>query len=411
MKSSQRAASAGQTLIGWGESPPAQPTGSPLPAPPTWLVPLTQQATLVATSITRDDPHALIGKTVGGGYVITAIIGSGGMGHVYLASNPRLAGREMAVKVLQPAFAARKESVARFIGEARSAAALRSAHIVDILDAGQFENGTHYLLMKHANGGSLDRLIERDGAMPFELAFTIIVQIAAALHAAHHHPVAIIHRDVKPQNILLEDTPGQPVRAMLADFGVAKLNDGAELTSARAILGSPGYLAPETLSDNGARKADARVDVYSLASTFYEMVCGSRPYKDHTMYALIQSAIENKPFLKPEELRSPLPVGWNSAIIKGLAHKPAQRTASAKDFVMESIGLPSGLDIVRRVAPMLLADGPSHDQATLVYGAVPLKPPNQPTTHQATFSLHAKLLIFLLAVGAVLIGSAAAAYL
>lgn len=321
------------------------------------------------------DPSSLIGTRVGAGYEIRRLIGAGGMGHVYAAVNERLGGRECAVKVVTPDPNMPASAMTRFLGEARAVTALADPNIVDVFDAGAFADGRPFLLMEYISGGSLADYVERRGALPFTEAFHIIAQVASALHAAHSYAPPIIHRDVKLENVLIEQRAGFPLRAVLTDFGVAKLGDAianGEKTGTMQMLGSPGYMAPEIVTGGGARDADARADVYSLATMMYLLLCGRLPYQGSTLYALIGQLMTNHPFPEPRELRAELPSGWNAVIMAALAHNREVRTPSVQAFVQQlAMGLPNGTEALLQVAPRLVDVRAGANDATVAAGMVP----------------------------------------
>ena len=365
------------------------------------------------------DPSSLIGTRVGAGYEIRRLIGAGGMGHVYAAVNERLGGRECAVKVVTPDPNMPASAMTRFLGEARAVTALADPNIVDVFDAGAFADGRPFLLMEYISGGSLADYLERRGALPFTEAFHIIAQVASALHAAHSYAPPIIHRDVKLENVLIEQRAGFPLRAVLTDFGVAKLGDAianGEKTGTMQMLGSPGYMAPEIVTGGGARDADARADVYSLATMMYLLLCGRLPYQGSTLYALIGQLMTNHPFPEPRELRAELPSGWNAVIMAALAHNREVRTPSVQAFVQQlAFGLPNGADALLQVAPRLVDVRAGANDATVAAGMVPAlraahsvhEEPRTPTPRRRSLVVAAVGLLIGAVVGVVVAGGIA----
>ncbi|MBP9089256.1 MAG: serine/threonine protein kinase [Kofleriaceae bacterium] len=317
----------------------------------------------------RWDPQSYIGQWVGAGYQIRRIIGAGGMGHVYAAVNERLGGRECAVKVMTPDPAMPAVALARFLGEARAVTALADRNIVDVFDAGVLADGRPFLLMEYISGGSLADYLSMRGVLTCAEAFQIIAQVAAALHAAHSYVPPIIHRDVKLENVLIDHRPGLPLRALLTDFGVAKLSaelSGVDKTGTMQMLGSPGYMAPEIVTGGGARDADARADVYSLATMMYRLVCGRLPYQGATLYVLIGQLLTNHPYPAPRDLRADLPSGWSAVIMDALAHNRALRTPTVEAFVQQlALGLPQGALTLAQLAPRMVAVRAAADDVTL----------------------------------------------
>lgn len=307
------------------------PLGNPLAAPPA---------------------DELIGRRCGG-YVIEALLGEGGMGKVYLATNPRM-GKRAAVKVILPEHSKSPQTVDRFLQEAKAAAQLDDPNIIDLLDASELDDGRAYLLMPFVEGTSLEELCERQVPLPLETVASILIQICSGLDAAHQH--GIIHRDVKPQNILVGPRQQREHFVRIVDFGIAKLLDphlaGKYKTQTMALMGTPGYMAPEQAG--GGRNIDARADVYAVAVVAYRMLTGRRPYLEEALFALIEAQVSNAPFPRPRELRPDIPVEWDEAIMAGLAGKPQKRLRSVREFALRlASGLPEGEQMLRALAPRL----------------------------------------------------------
>src|SRR6476661_1087322 len=206
---------------------------------------------------------------VGGHYTVERLLGQGGMGAVYLGRDVTL-DRPVAIKVIKPDVAANDVIRDRFLQEARSVAKLRHPNIVSVYSAGE-SNGLLYFAMELVEGESLRELMEKAGGrLPHNQAERIISEIALALDHAHSH--GLVHRDVKPDNILIEAKTG---KALLTDFGVARAAQaGAEhgLTQTGMIIGSPRYMSPEQISGDGS--IDGRADLYALALVGYELYTG-----------------------------------------------------------------------------------------------------------------------------------------
>jgi serine/threonine protein kinase len=307
-------------------------------------------ATAVSLSGARVDD--LIGKHCGG-YVIEALLGEGGMGKVYLANNPHL-GKRAAVKVLQSKLLFRSDIVDRFLQEARAAAHIDDPNIIDVLDANQLDDGRAYLLMPYVEGVSLEDLCERKGLMTLQDAAPILLQICSGLHAAHHH--GIIHRDIKPQNILVGRRRHLEHFVRIVDFGIAKLLD-PELarkneTHSMAVMGTLGYMAPEQA--RGEKKIDSRADVYAVGVVAYRMLTGRRPYMDESLFGLIGNHATNAYFPRLRELRPDLPLEWDEAIMEALANDKAERLTSVRELALRlARGIPEGEQMLRLLAPQL----------------------------------------------------------
>ena len=299
-----------------------------------------------------DLPAGLVGRSCGG-YRITELLGEGGMGQVYLGLNEHL-GKRAAIKVLLPSHSIRLRAESRFLQEARAAAQIDDPNIVDILDACEFADGRFYILMPFIEGCSLDELCDRMGPLPLEVAAEILLQICGGLDAAHRH--GIVHRDVKPQNILIGPRQQRQHFVTIVDFGIAKLLD-SELavgvhTESKAMMGTPGYMAPEQA--RGSRDIDARVDVYAVGTVAYRMLTGRTPYLDETLYGLIEKQITNAPFPSPRQLRPNVPPLWEQAILAALAIDRDRRLSSVREFAeLIARGIPKGDQLVRTLVPQL----------------------------------------------------------
>jgi hypothetical protein len=266
----------------------------------------------------------LVGQTLGQ-YQITAHLGRGGMADVYKAHHPSLK-RDVAVKVMLPHIASDEGFSVRFQREARAVAALRHPHVVHIYDFGQ-ENGIYYMVMEFISGGNLKALLqdvsEQGEQMALDDVLRITTQVGEALHYAHEH--GLVHRDVKPSNIML--TPGED--AILTDFGVARIVGGTRLTNSN-LVGTPAYMAPEQISESAT--VDRRADVYALAVVLYEITTGQVPFDADTPAAVIFKHL-NEPLPDPRLLRPELSGAFVGIIEKALAKDPEQRYQTVQEMV------------------------------------------------------------------------------
>ena len=279
------------------------------------------------------------------GYRIVRLLGSGGMGEVYLAEHPRLPRRD-ALKVLPAAVSADREFRERFHREADLAATLFHPHIVGVHDRGEF-NGQLWISMDFVDGPDAGQLLRRryPAGMPRDEAIAVLSAIAAALD--HAHANGLLHRDVKPANILLTDESADRRRVMLADFGIARpLNDISPLTATNTALGTIDYAAPEQLLD---LPLDGRADQYSLAATAFHLFTGSPPYRHSRPTVTISRHLSGTPpaigTLRPDlaDLDGPMMVA--------LSKDPAHRYPSCRQFVEALTASPGGADPADLPAP------------------------------------------------------------
>lgn len=262
---------------------------------------------------------SLIGQQFGP-YKITEKLGEGGMAVVYKGYQQSL-NRYVAIKVLRQELAQDEEFVARFRREALAVADLDHPNILHVYDAG-FVQGMYYIVMAFVDGGSLRDLVSQ-GPLEPEYALSIASQVADALHHAHQR--GIVHRDVKPNNILLS-RDGRP---LLSDFGIAKaLHESTGLTRTGMSIGTPEYMAPEQIQ---GQKVDARTDIYALGIVLYEMLAGWAPFSSTTpVAALYKQVNEPPPPLRQANISIP---AWMEAVVaKALAKSPLDRYQQASDF-------------------------------------------------------------------------------
>jgi len=275
-----------------------------------------------------DPLRAALERGLGAQYAVQRLLGRGGMGAVYLAREKALE-RAVAIKVLPPDAATDADSRERFRREARTAAKLTHPNIVPLYTFGDTE-GMLYFVMGYVKGESLGERMRREGKLPEEDVRRILGEVADALHYAHKQ--GVVHRDIKPDNILLEDDTGRP---MLTDFGVAKARaSGATLTEAGAVVGTPYYMSPEQAS--GARDIDGRSDLYSLGVMGYAMLSGRLPFEGDSFRDVIVQHVTQEPApltaLVPEAPRD-----LAEAVMRCLAKAPAQRWPDAQGL-REAIG-------------------------------------------------------------------------
>jgi serine/threonine-protein kinase len=300
-----------------------------------------------------------------GRYRLVELLSRGGMGEVWRAYDPTM-DRVVALKMLPPNFAADKVFQVRFRREARAAAGLDDPHVVPLYDFGEID-GRLYVTMRLINGSDLKSVLA-DGPLPPARSVGIIEQIASALHAAHE--IGLVHRDVKPSNILV----AKGDFAYLIDFGVAHAADDHTLTKAGEIIGTVAYMAPEAIG--AAVKTDARVDVYGLACVLYECLTGRPPFtSDWGMQGVIAHHLHTPP-PQPSTSTTDVPAAFDAVIVKGMAKNPDDRYQTAlelADAAEEALTHPvsvSGLDTGPAVGQPAIVDD---DTPTPLRPAEPLQ--------------------------------------
>ncbi|HEX5450641.1 MAG TPA: Stk1 family PASTA domain-containing Ser/Thr kinase [Gaiellaceae bacterium] len=261
----------------------------------------------------------LINRTFDERYVIKRKLGSGGMADVYLAEDQEL-GRRVALKLLNERHAADDQFVERFRREAQSAAGLNHPNIVSIFDRGRAE-GTYYIAMEYLDGRTLKELLVRNGPTPVPIAIDYSRQILGALAFAHRNN--IIHRDIKPHNVVV----GRDGRLKVTDFGIAR-SGTSQMTEAGSIVGTAQYLSPEQA--RGA-PVDPRSDIYSLGIVLYEMLTGKVPFTGDTPVEIAMKHLSQVPE-PPSKLRPDVPHDLDAVVMRALAKDPDQRYGSAEEM-------------------------------------------------------------------------------
>src|SRR5215217_1427315 len=285
------------------------------------------------------------GNIVDGRYVLGESLGSGGMGEVYLAHDEVLE-RDVALKVLRSQYAGDEEFAERFRREARSAAGLSHPNIVQIYDRGETEDGTSYIAMEYVPGGTLKEQIERRGPFGASETAAVGVQITDAIGAAHER--GVIHRDIKPQNVLVTASGDLKV----TDFGIARAASAVTSSASSAIFGTAGYISPEQALGEPVGPAS---DLYSLGVILYEMLTGELPFTADNSIAVCMKHV-NEPPLPPKILNPDIPDGMNALVLMLLAKHPTDRYGSALDLMsdLERVrdGLPPTLALQATTQPL-----------------------------------------------------------
>ena len=262
-----------------------------------------------------------IGLMIGGRYEVLEKIGTGGMSDVYKAMDHKL-NRLVAVKVLKQEFAENENFVSKFVVEAQAAAGLMHSCIVNVYDVGD-ENGIHYIVMELVDGITLKKYIEKKVRLSVKESVSIAIQVAMGLEAAHNNH--IIHRDIKPQNIIIS----KEGRVKVTDFGIAKAATSNTITS--NVMGSVHYTSPEQARGG---YSDAKSDIYSLGITLFEMLTGRLPFNGDTTVAIaIKHIQEDLP--SPKQFNSEIPISVEKIVLKCCQKSPDRRYQTASELIVD----------------------------------------------------------------------------
>jgi serine/threonine protein kinase len=288
-------------------------------------VPSWHEAHSLSEAASETDP--LIGSVIRGRYRLLYRLGTGGMSSVYLARS-MASDQLVAVKLLRPDLAQKSSQRDRFEREARAIHRIEHDNVVSVFDYGETESGLVFLVMEYVPGEALYKLMTR-GRVPVPLAVHIAQQVVAAL--AKVHEVGVVHRDLKPDNILLKPQAGRPVLVKVVDFGIAKIMDAQPLTGSQHIFGTPGYIAPEYIQSSNI---DGRADFYSLGVILYEMITGCLPYDYRYPADLLAKHLTEQP-VPPCDRGVQVPFLAEELILKCLEKDPSRRFAHAGELAEE----------------------------------------------------------------------------
>ena len=315
-----------------------------------------------------------IGRVLDSKYELLSRLGEGGMGMVYRARRVHI-GDEVAVKLLHSKFATDDAAVERFRREARAAAQLHHPNVVTIHDYGEVggRNPHTFIVMELVPGESLREVLKRVGRFTPERAIALMQGVCAGVGAAHRRN--IVHRDIKPDNIIIipPEADGEPERAKVVDFGIAKLRDLAaadnNLTQTGSVVGTPYYMSPEQCRGD---ELDARSDVYSLGALLYEMLAGAPPFVAQTMTGIVAKHLTEAP--APFAAALDVPPALESVVLRTLAKNPDGRPADAAALARE----------LQTTSKQLAARTPSSPES--IYPVVPSVPaqPTMPPVHTPT---------------------------
>jgi serine/threonine-protein kinase len=299
----------------------------------------------------------LVGQVLAGKYRIDDKIDEGGMGCVYRATHV-LMEKVVAVKVLHPALAADDKIVARFTREAKAASRISHPHAINVTDFGESENGIVYLVMEYLRGRTLKDIVRSGGPMSLERTVEIVRQVSGALEVAHNE--GVVHRDLKSDNIMLEEATGGDWAKVL-DFGIAKIQQTERsvhetdpgLTAPNLIIGTPQYMSPEQCSQ--ASDIDARSDIYSLGVIVYEMLAGHVPFSGDSPTAIMMKHIQQEPPSILEERRD-LPEEVGRVLARALAKRPEDRFQKATDLAAALAAAAAGAPATAAAAAAAILD-------------------------------------------------------
>jgi serine/threonine protein kinase len=285
-------------------------------------------------------------------YRILRPLGKGGMGAVFLAEHDTIK-KKVAIKVLLEERAKQANQKERFLNEARATAKIRHPNVIDISDFGETPDGRAFFVMEYLDGEDLKVCIKRRHVLPWNEGKTILLQVCAALSAAHK--AGVVHRDLKPDNIFLIARQGMPNFVKVLDFGLAKiLNEpnAKKLTKTGIIVGTPAFLSPEQVKGD---PIDHRADIYALGLIMYRMLCGRLPFKAKSVVEMLRKHLLEAP-LPPSEMRpdANIPIRANEVVLRALAKKPEGRFDSMEEMGRAIAAVDSGV----RARSQVAATGP-----------------------------------------------------
>ena len=310
----------------------------------------------------------LVGKLFDGRYRIERKLGSGGMAEVYLAEDEEL-GRKVALKILNERHARDEQFIERFKREARNAASLSHPHIVRIYDRGQFDE-TYYIAMEYLDGPTLKELLVRKGPTPPLTAIKFAREILSALAEAHRHD--IVHRDIKPHNVIV--SPDWNVK--VTDFGIAR-SGASQMTEAGSIVGTAQYLSPEQAR---GKPVDQRSDLYSVGIVLYEMLTGTVPFTGDAAVEIAMKHLSNIPE-PPSTRREGISPDLDAVVMRALAKDPEQRYASADEMDADLARVARGVAVSQQTSETMtqvLADA----EATSIVPRAAATPPPAPPAYR-----------------------------
>lgn len=268
----------------------------------------------------------LVGCVIDGKYEVISLIGSGGMGSVYLARHAML-GRNVALKVLHKKFLGKDEVVKRLFREAQAVVKINHPNVAAVIDTGFCDTGEPFLVMEYLEGENLRSLLARAGRLDLAAACGIMEPVLLALSAAHR--AGVVHRDLKPDNIFITHRRSEAPFVKLIDFGISRFQDATQhnrLTQAGALLGTPAYMSPEQV--RGALDVDQRSDIYSMGAILYQMLTGKLPFAASRTEDLLRAALMEQP-IPPTQAFAGFPSEVEPLVMQSLSKRAEERPQSA----------------------------------------------------------------------------------
>ena len=308
-------------------------------------------------AVLPEELDTFVGQLVEGKYRIEALIGRGGMGAVFRATNERIE-KPVALKVLYRGYEPGSAEERRFLREARIAGSLGHPHIVEVFDLGHLDDGKPFQVMELLRGRSLADRIRLEGALPEAEALDVAEQVLSALGAAHER--GVVHRDLKPDNVFLVERRGETI-AKLLDFGVSKslADQTLTITLTGVVVGTPSYLSPEQA--RGERDVDHRADLWAMGVLLYQAVTGVLPFNADSYERLLYRILQCQP-VPPSKFQPRLTPAVEAVILRALSLDRAERPASAEAM----------LALLRAARAPMPTDDPTEVSDSFVSGAIRL---------------------------------------
>src|SRR2546427_5729966 len=312
----------------------------------------------------------MVGETIAERYELEELVGTGGMSSVYRAHDTLLE-RNVALKILHAHYTSDDEFVERFKHEARTVAQLSHPNIVTVIDRGE-DNGRQFIVFEYIDGENLKELVVRSGRLSVREALRLALQVARGLAFAHEN--GLVHRDVKPRNVLLNGD-GQ---AKVTDFGIARTLDVDGVTQTGTVLGTSNYIAPDQAS---GRPVDVQTDVYSLGVVLYELLVGDVPFPGENFVAVAMKHV-NEPPPNLLDVRKDVPLRVAAAVDRALEKDPGQRFPTMEAFAAELEACLAALD----------APGDVDDGQTIAIGKPVVPRPRRPRKQVSRWAVGSVLL-------------------